>query len=278
MAEFLGEVRLTPPHFIDPDTVREVRVRPNFGQFWVDWIIEDGKEAIKRNPNLDYTQVWGFDHGGCNWLTGVSTRGRSLIIDGRKLRSMNQGYSRLVAKYKQGKPEFYWDSNLDRIQRQRNNQMRDAINKAARFIVNQCLHDRIGNLVIGWNPGQKVESNMGKVNNQNFVPIPTGRLIERLKTLCPEYGIVLTVTEEAYTSVASSLDGDSLPVYGEKPSEWQASGKRIERGLYKAKDGKVINADCNAAFNIIRKVAKQLGLNLAKVSKAVLVRFVPGKP
>lgn len=38
-------------------------------------------------------------------------------------------------------------------QRKRNLQMRDAINKAARFIINRCLNDRVGNLVIGWNEG-----------------------------------------------------------------------------------------------------------------------------
>ncbi len=94
---------------------------------------------------------------------------------------MNQGYSRLVAKYKQRKLANYWDANLDRVQLKRNNQMRDAINKAARFIVNQCLNDGIGNIVIGWNEGQKIGSNMGKRGNQNFVVIPTGRLIKRLK-------------------------------------------------------------------------------------------------
>jgi IS605 OrfB family transposase len=268
----LGEIRLSPPHFVDPDTIREVRIRPNLGQFWIDWVIDDGKKVIERNPNLDYTQAWGFDHGGTNWLTGVSTLGKSFIIDGRKLRSMNQGYCRLVSKYKQGKSDFYWDANLDRIQRKRNNQMRDAINKAARFIVNRCLADGIGNLVIGWNPGQKVESNMGKVNNQNFVPIPTGRLIDRLKQLCPEYGIVLTITEEAYTSVASSLDGDTLPKYGEKPSDWQPSGVRVKRGLYRTRAGYEINADCNAGLNQIRKVAIQLGLRevLAEVGRVSL--------
>jgi putative transposase len=47
--------------------------------------------------------------------------------------------------------------------------------------------------------------------------LPTGKLIERLKQLCPEYGIVLTITEEAYTSKASFLDDDLVPKYGEKP-------------------------------------------------------------
>ncbi|NEP50169.1 MAG: IS200/IS605 family element transposase accessory protein TnpB, partial [Moorea sp. SIO3C2] len=200
----------------------------------------------------------------------VSTHGKSLIIDGRKLKSLNQGYARLVAKYKAGKPEFYWDANLDRVQRKRNNQIRDAINKAARFIVNRCLNDRIGNLIIGWNEGHKNSLNMGKRGNQNFVVIPTKRLIERLKQLAFEYGIKLTITEEAYTSKASYLDDDSLPKHGEKPKGWTPSGKRVRRGLYKTSKGWLVNADCNGAANIARKVATQLGLNLAKVGREFL--------
>jgi IS605 OrfB family transposase len=252
------------------DWVKEVTIRPCYGELWIDWVIDDGKEAITNNPNLDYSQAWSFDHGGTNWLTGVSTRGKSLIIDGRKLKSMNQGYCRLIAKYKQGKSDFYWDSNLDRVQRKRNKQMRDTVNKAARFIINRCLNDRVGNLIIGWNEGQKNGSSIGKRNNQNFVVIPTKRLIERLKQLCPEYAIVLTITEEANTSKASFLDGDSLPKHGEKPEGWRASGKRIERGLYKTSQGFLVNADCNGAANIMRKVATQLKLNLAEVGMGSL--------
>jgi putative transposase len=266
----LTEITLQLPDFIDFDWVKEVTVRPYFGQLWIDWVIDDGKEPIVHNPNLDYTQAWAFDHGGTNWLTGVSTRGKSLIIDGRKLRSMNQGYSRLVAKYKQGKSDFYWDSNLDRVQRKRNNQMRDAINKAARFIINRCLADKVGNLVIGWNEGQKIGSNMGKVSNQNFVPIPTGRLIERLKQLCPEYGIVLTITEESYTSKSSFLDNDLLPKYGEKPVGYKFSGTRITRGQYKTKNGILLNSDSHGAANILKKVATHLGLALEKVVRGTL--------
>ena len=266
----LIDITLPLPEFIDSDWVREVTVRPYYGELWIDWVIDDGVQPIEINPNLDYSQAWSFDHGGTNWLTGVSTLGQSLIIDGKKLKSMNQGYCRLVAKYKQGKPDFSWDDNLDRIQRKRNNQMRDGINKAARFIINRCLNDKVGNLVIGWNVRQKNGSNMGKRGNQNFVVIPTGRLIERLKQLCPEYGIVLTITEEAYTSKASFLDGDLLPKHGEKPEGYKVSGDRIKRGLYKSAKGFLINADCNGAANILTKVATQLGISLVKVGRASL--------
>ncbi|NEO39529.1 MAG: IS200/IS605 family element transposase accessory protein TnpB [Moorea sp. SIOASIH] len=269
-SELLTEIALEAPEFVDPDWVREVTIRPCYGQLWIDWVIDDGKQPVEHNFNLDYSQAWSFDHGGDNWLTGVSTQGKSFIIDGRKLKSMNQSYARLVAKYKAGVPDLYWDANLDRVQRKRNNQMRDAINKAARFIINRCLSNRIGNLIIGWNERQKDSANMGRRGNQNFVVIPTKRLIERLKQLCPEYGIRLTITEEAYTSKASFLDEDSLPRHGEKPSGWKPSGRRVRRGLYKSAKGYLVNADCNGAANIARKVATQLGIDLTKVGSGSL--------
>ncbi|NEQ08666.1 MAG: IS200/IS605 family element transposase accessory protein TnpB, partial [Moorea sp. SIO4E2] len=267
--ELLTEIALEPPDFIDPDWVKEVSVRPCYGQFWIDWVINDGKEPIKDNQTLDYSQAIGIDHGGDNWLTCVSTLGKSFIIDGKKLKSMNQGYCRLVANYKSGKPEFYWDSRLDRVQQKRNNQMRDAINKAARFIVNRCLNNGIGNIVFGWNKGQKTSSNLGKRGNQMFVVIPTKRLIERLEQLCHEYGIKLIITEESYTSKASFLDGDYLPKHGEKPEGWKPSGKRVRRGLYKTSTGKLLNADTNGAANILRKVTTQ-SFDLTKVARGAL--------
>jgi len=267
--ELLTEITLSPPEFIDSDWVKEVTIRPCYGQLWIDWVIDDGKSPIETNPELDYSHALGIDHGGDNWLTCVSTLGKSFIIDGKKLKAMNQGYARLVAKHKTGKPEKYWDSTLDRIQLKRNNQMRDAVNKAARFIINRCLKDGIGNIVIGWNEDQKNCSNMGRKGNQKFVPIPTKKLIERLKQLCLEHGIKLIVTEESYTSKASFLDGDSLPTYGEKPSGWIPSGKRVRRGLYQTASGKLINADSNGAANILRKVSTQ-PFNMAKVSRGSL--------
>jgi len=44
----------------------------------------------------------------------------------------------------------------------------------------------------------------------------------------------------------------------------------LGRGGYQTAQGVRINSDCNAAINIIRKVATQLNLCLAKVGRAVL--------
>jgi lycopene cyclase CruP len=95
-------------------------------------------------------------------------------------------------------------------------------------------------------------------------------LKDRIKQLCEQHGVKFVETEESYTSKASFLDSDELPTFGEKPEGWQESGKRVSRGLYRTANSGDINADCNGAANILRKVAATLRLNLSGVSRGAL--------
>lgn len=68
------------------------------------------------------------------------------------------------------------------------------------------------------------------------------------------YGITFIKQEESYTSKASFFDKDNIPLYNDdNPKKYVFSGKRIKRGLYKTKDGKLLNADVNGALNILSK-------------------------
>jgi len=186
------------------------------------------------------------------------------------MKAMNQLWNKKVSTRKESKPEAYWDSWLDRVTRKRNHQMRDGINKAAKLAIEHCIKHRIGTLVIGWNEGFKSNVSMGRVNNQKFIQMPLGKLKDRLKQLCELHGIRFIETEEAYTSQTSFLDGDSLPKYGEKPSEWKASGKRIQRGLYQSAKKLIVNADLNGAANILKKVSSNLGIDLSRLCRRCL--------
>jgi putative transposase len=53
---------------------------------------------------------------------------------------------------------------------------------------------------------------------------------------------------------------------------WEATGKRTKRGLYRTAQNWYINADCNGAANILRKVSITLGLDLSGVSRGALTR------
>lgn len=249
------------------EQLSEVRIVPSNGQLWAEYVYK--VESVKAN-GLDYSQAIGIDPGVTNWLSVLSTKGRSFIICGRKIKSINQRYNKAVALYKKGKSNFYWDEYLANLAHKRNCRVRDFINKAARFVINYCLNHGIGNIVFGWGQGVKTESNLGKQVNQNFVQIPTSRLKNRIKELAESVGIIFTQTEEAYSSKSSFLDNDLVPKYGEKPKGYEFSGRRVKRGLYRLAKGYLVNADLNGAGSILRKVATQLEISLVEVGKAAL--------
>jgi putative transposase len=59
---------------------------------------------------------------------------------------------------------------------------------------------------------------------------------------------------QEYTSKASFLDLDPLPVYDPtQEDKYVFSGKRVKRGLYQAKDGRTLHADVNGSYNTLPK-------------------------
>jgi IS605 OrfB family transposase len=255
------------PSNIDYSRVKEFTILPNNGAFY----LEMSYEVEKQKHELDVNQALSIDLGTADNLAAcVDTSGNSLLVDARAMKAMNQLWNKKVSTRKEGKPEAYWDNWLDRVTRKRNHQIRDGINKAAKLIIDHCLKHGIGTLVIGWNEGFKEAANMGRLNNQKFVQMPLGKLKNRLKQLCDLHCIRFQETEESYTSKASYLDGDSLPKYGEKPEGWKASGKRVERGLYRSANGLIVNADLNGAANILTKVASNLSLDLGLLGRRSL--------
>jgi len=250
------------------EDINELRILPRNRCFYAEFVYKQPVEAA----DVARERVLGIDPGLANWLTCVSNVETSFIVDGRQVKSLNRWYNKKVADLKENRPQGFWSKRLADLTEQRNRQMRDAVNKAARIVVNHCLTHRIGRVAFGWNDGNKTGINLGKKNNQSFVQVPTARLKERIKQLCERYGIEFVETEESYTSQASFLDSDIIPIYGEKPEDWMPSGNRLKRGLYRTANGLLINADCNGAANILRKVAMTLGLNLERIGRGVLTR------
>lgn len=246
----LPEIFLPFPSNLDWGKVRELQIVPRAGYFDAVWICEAPPVAPVA---LDPDKSLAIDHGIDNWLTCVDSEGHSFIVDGKHLKSVNQWYNKRVASIKEDKPQGFWCNLLDRITGKRNRQMRDAVNKAARIVIDHCLRYGISTMVFGWNQGQKSGANMGRKTNQKFVSVPTARLKKRIQQLAELYGIIFIEQEESYTSKASALDLDSIPVYGAKPEGWKTSGRRIRRGTYRSAAGIEINADANGAWNIGRK-------------------------
>nr|WP_293342481.1 transposase [Microcoleus sp. CAWBG58] len=178
-----------------------------------------------------------------------------LLINGRPLKSINQFYNKRKAQLQsQLKGNRFSSSRLGRLTRCRNQKVDNYLHHTSRQIINLLASQKIGTLVIGKNLQWKNEINLGKKTNQNFVSIPHARLIEMLKYKAELVGIEVIEQEESYTSKSNFLGLDPIPVYGNiGTQDVTFSGSRINRGLYKTSCGRLINADVNGSYNILRK-------------------------
>ena len=215
-------------------------------------------EVAEEQRELDKKKALAIDFGINNLMTCGTSDGETFIIDGRRLKSINQWYNKQNARLQSIKDKQRYGrkptNQQQRISQKRNRRVNDYISKACRVVVNYCLSNRIGQLVCGYSATFQHSANLGKVTNQNFVSIPFGKIRAKFQYLCQLYGIEYVEQEESYTSKASFLDGDELPVYNaDNPQEYEFSGRRIKRGLYRTADGRLINADLNGALNILRK-------------------------
>ena len=236
--------------------VKEIRIIPKSKARFFE--IQYCYEAEEIQSNLDENHALAIDLGIDNLAACVTSKGNSFIIDGKRLKSINQWFHKENARLQciKDKQKFGKKSTNKQqtIRRNRNNKVNDYMNKSARMIINYCLNNDIGTLVCGYNKTFQRNSDIGKKNNQNFVNIPFGKLREKFRYLCKLYGIKYIEQEESYTSKASFFDEDIIPVYNQDtPQTYTFSGKRIKRGLYQCANGKTLNADINGALNILKK-------------------------
>lgn len=249
-------VEITIPPILLDKTIKEIRIIPkaNARFFEIQYIYE--AECIQRNLNTN--NALALDLGINNLVTAVSNSGQSFIIDGKRLKSINQWFNKENARLQSIKDKQHFSrkptNRQKAVARNRNNKVNDYMNKTVRRVIDYCIINNIGTLVVGYNETFQHNSHIGKQNNQNFVNIPYGQLRNKLEYLCKLNDIVFVKQEESYTSKSSFWDRDDLPVYNaDNPKEYPFSGRRLHRGLYKTASGKTINADVNGALNIMRK-------------------------
>lgn len=230
----------------------QVRIVPSCDCYIVEVIYHE-----PESTQINSSDVAGIDLG-LNNLAALTSNQKGfvpLLVNGRVAKSINQFYnkriSQLRSKLNQNKRT---SRRIQRLTRCRNQKINNYLHHGSRFIVNHLLQQKISTLIIGKNSALKQSINLGKRNNQNFVSIPHSRFVEMLTYKCQLVGIKVIITEESYTSVSSFLDLDPIPTYGEDNKSVEFSGKRITSRLYQAKNGKLLSADVNASYNIIRKV------------------------
>lgn len=249
------KVKIRIPKVLESKKIKEIQIISKFNARFFE--IQYTYEVQEENKELNTNNALAIDLGVNNLCTCVTNTGKSFIIDGRKLKSINQFFNKQNARLRSIKDK----QNIKRqtkqqylISQKRKNRVDDYINKTCRYIIDYCLSNDIGTLVVGYNQSFQNKTNLGKINNQTFTQLPFGKIREKLEYLCKRYNINYIMQEESYTSMASFFDGDELPVYNaDNPQTYEFSGKRIKRGLYQTRDNYCFNADCNGALNILRK-------------------------
>lgn len=242
--------------------VKQVRIVPR-NNFIVVEILYEVRSKLHNNLKETYC---GIDFGLNNLITCSFQNDIPLIMNGKPLKSINWHYnkekSRLQSLLDNGKKT---SKKIQNITLKRNNRINDYLHKTTKIFVNYLISKKINNVVIGYNKEWKQGINIGRVNNQNFVQIPYYKLLNMLTYKCEIEGISVIVTEESYTSKCSFLDDEDICKHEEYV------GKRIKRGLYKASDGRLINADVNGALNILKKVIGKFEYDSIKVCSTPLV-------
>ena len=185
---------------------------------------------------------------------------RGISISANMLRSLNHYYNKMIGIMTSLLPKGIKISRaIQNLWRKRDEQVRNLLGYYANRLVEELVSLNVTKLVIGKNMEQKNGINLhSKLENRNFCMIPFNKLIEILRYKCQENGIECIEQEESYTSKASYLDNDYIPVYGKENQGYEFSGWRNGR-IYKIKGkNQRIHADLNGAFNIMRKAGHEL--------------------
>ena len=235
-------------------TCTQVRFIPCKGYIKLEAIYNYDEPAMKED-NGNYLSI---DLGINNLCACTSNVTNSFLIDGKRLKSINQRYNKHKAKLQSKLPtNKYWSNKLSDITKKRNFRINNYLHNASAYIMNQAVSNNINTIIIGYNEELKQDINIGKINNQKFTEIPFYTLVNQIIYKGQMNGIRVILQEESYTSKASFFDNDPISTYKkDKQTDIKFSGKRIKRGLYKTSSGLSVNADINGSLNILRKYLK----------------------
>jgi len=256
-------ITIKVPSRIADLAIKEVRLNPLYHARYLEaeFVYKTKREKMQSRQ---MSGVLALDLGVDALAAGISTNGVAFLIDGKRLKAENQWYNKERARLQATKTAKKHETRkMAAIAYNRENLMRDYMSKSGHLILRHCLDNKIGKVVVGVNPGWKQQINIGRTNNQNFVQIPFWKFRRFLKHLCEQNRIAYAEITESYTSKASFLDRDILPEFdAESAEKFAFSGKRIKRGLYRSLNGRTVNADLNAAANILRKAVPDADLSV----------------
>ncbi|WP_242267074.1 RNA-guided endonuclease TnpB family protein [Bacillus cereus group sp. BfR-BA-01518] len=255
-----GSIKIRMPKNLRNKNISYIEIVPKQkGRFFeVHYTYEMHVSQMKKQP-MTTSNALGCDLGVDRLVSCVTNTGDAFLIDGKKLKSINQYFNKTIRNLQQknvenGLSKRIVTNKIAALWHKRERQIHGYIAQTVGLLFKKVKEFDIDTIVVGYNAGWKQNSHMGKKNNQTFVQIPFHKLIAAIENKCIKEGIRFFKQEESYTSKASFLDKDPVPVWSKDDrTQYRFSGKRITRGLYQSKAGTCIHADINGALNTLQK-------------------------
>jgi len=251
--KFTVKTRLTAQ-----DDLREVRVIPRGVGYTFELVYHKQLLKVKRKRK---NRKGSIDLGLTNLVTFVDNIGsRPIVIkdEGKGVKSLTQYYLKEVKKLQKqyteqqrkqlkNKNRLVYGTGFLHLHQHWRWKMKDWLHKVSKFLVDLWEKRGLHTVYIGYNPLWKQQLRLRKKTTQLFVMVPFEKLIKLLSYKAEEKGIKVEKIDESYTSKCSFLDNE----FPQKKMKYQ--GRRVHRGLFCAASGLLINADVNAAYNILLK-------------------------
>ena len=209
----------------------------------------------EEKQKAEGSNIMAIDLGMNNLATCTNMKNnRSLIIAGESIKAKIGYINKEIARLQEiqmkmvGSKKYKNTKRINKLYEQRSNYSKTYMHKASRMVIDYALQNECNTIVIG--NIKDIKQNMQ--NNKRFVQMPIQSLVGKIEYKAKLEGIEVVYVTEEYTSGVSSIDKEEI-----NRSNYNKS-RRITRGLFRTKSGKIINADVNGSINILRKYIKKI--------------------
>lgn len=247
--------------------LKQIRIIPGLSSYNIEIVYSTPDVELK--PIVDKSRIVGIDLGVKNLMTLCNNFDeKPLIINGGGIKSINQYSNKLIGKAKKLLGDSKTSSKeIKRLYNKRRNKLNTELHNISKYVVDYLDENGVNRCIIGHNKGWKQNTKMGKKQNQHFSYIPYNELISKIIYKALEKGIKVIEINESYTSICSFFDNEPLKkhkVY---------LGDRKHRGLFITESGYKVNADVNAAFNIIKKVVGDFKADIGQAVSPIKINI-----
>jgi len=146
--------------------LNQVRFLPHYNKIVMEIVYEiEIADSVKKNPNYLSIDI------GVNNLAAVTNSfgKRSMIVNGRPLKSVNQYYNKQISKYRgiaKQKNGSDYIKRMDRLTEKRNQKIDDYLHKASRQIIKDCKRYNVSRIMKKVVPNGEILWNRGQVSQE----------------------------------------------------------------------------------------------------------------